>query len=191
MIKVLGMPLDGVLWYCASGRSLFLGSLVLIMAVAASLFSSKKWHNIPLYYVTIISVLLIGMSAVPFSSFFYIVWTLAIAAWLTCLVLRIQTRSKVTISVCLLPAAIGLLAMFMELPHHVMPTIPSRVYTRLYVIGDSISAGIGPTGERTWPRIIAEKGFEVVDTSIAGATASSALRRQIQQTTTYDGIVLL
>ena len=191
MIEVLGIPLDGVLWYCASGRSLFLGSLVLIMAVAGSLFSSKKWHNIPLYYVTIISVILIYMSAVPFSNFFYIVWTLAIAAWLTCLALRIQTRSKATISVCLLPAAIGLLAAFMELPHHVMPSVPSRMHTRLYVIGDSISAGIGPTGERTWPRIIAEKGFEVVDASIAGATASSALRQQIQQTATDNCIVLL
>lgn len=191
MIEVWGIQLAGLLWYCTSGTSLFLGCLLLIMAIVASLFRFNKRHNILVYFVAIIAVLLIYMAAIPFSSFFYVVWTGSILIWLTCLILRINAKSKRTIVVCLIPLVMALLAIFMELPHHIMPSIPSQVHTRLFVIGDSISAGIGTAEERTWPRIITEKGIEVVDASIAGATAPSAMRRQVHKITGDNGIILL
>ncbi|MBW8034720.1 MAG: hypothetical protein FVQ79_03460 [Planctomycetes bacterium] len=191
MIEVWGIQLDGILWYCVSGSSLFLGALLLIMAVTTSLFPLKKWHNILVYFVAIFAVLLIYMAAVPFSNFFYLAWAVSILIWLVCLMLRIQAKSKITIAVCLVAVVMALLAVLMELPHHIMPSIPSQGHSRLFVIGDSISAGIGTAEERTWPKIVSEKGLEVVDASIAGATVPSALRRQIQKITPDYGIVLL
>jgi len=51
----------------------------------------------------------------------------------------------------------------------------------VYIIGDSISAGIGGKDERPWPWIFRDEyGVEVNDLSVAGATVTSALS-QAQQ----------
>ena len=191
MIEVWGISVDGMLWYCAGGSSLFLGSWFLVMAVTASFWPAKTRHNILLYFVTMIAMLLIYMAAAPFSYLFYIVWAITLVVWLVCLMLRIEAKSKIKITVFLLPLVMTLSAVFTEWPHYRMPSLSSQNHARLHVIGDSISAGIGTEQERTWPKILGEKGLEVIDASIAGATAPSALRRQMQKITADSGIVFI
>ena len=59
----------------------------------------------------------------------------------------------------------------------------------MYVVGDSVSAGIGR--EPTWPGIVgAEHGVQVVDLARAGATVGDA-RRQLGSEPLGDGLVLL
>src|SRR5262249_51114580 len=49
---------------------------------------------------------------------------------------------------------------------------------RLYVIGDSLAAGVRPK-EITWPKLLAEgTGIQVTDLSLPGGTARNALRQQ-------------
>jgi len=67
-------------------------------------------------------------------------------------------------------------AILLELPYHVAPSVPAGDYKVIYVVGDSISAGIG-RGEKTWPRVLADRhGVDVVNISRAGATVADALR---------------
>jgi acyl-CoA thioesterase-1 len=61
----------------------------------------------------------------------------------------------------------------------------------LYVIGDSVSAGIQGPGEATWPRLLAEQyAIEVVNLAESGATVATATR-QARQIGDGPGLVLL
>lgn len=69
-----------------------------------------------------------------------------------------------SISLCLL-----------ELPHHLCQKIPVCLNQPVYVIGDSISAGVG-SSERSWPLVLGDLShLEVTNLARAGATTSSAL----------------
>lgn len=187
MIEVCGIPLDGVLWFCVGGGSFFAGCALLMAGIVGSLFASKAWHNFLIYFAVIISVLMIYMAAMPFCNLFYGVWALVIVGVL----FGIHIKSKKIIVVITLGIAITFLAAILELPSYITPTISSKGYNRLFVVGDSISDGIGTDQERTWPKIMSEQGFEVIDVARAGATSVTALRRQIHQVTDQEGIVVL
>jgi lysophospholipase L1-like esterase len=62
-----------------------------------------------------------------------------------------------------------------ELPHHFAPTIAIHPSQPVYVIGDSISAGVG-SGERLWPDVLGELShLNVTNLAKPGATVESAL----------------
>jgi len=187
MIEVWGVPLDGVMWYCVGGGSFFAGCLLLIAGMIGALFASKTWHNILIYFAVVVSAFFIYMAAMPFSDMFYILWAVVIAGGLS----GIHFKSKKKIAVSMLAGGMTLLAVFLELPHYITPSIPSEGYSRLFVVGDSISDGIGTEDERTWPKIMVEEGFEVIDAARAGATSVTALRRQIHSVSDDEGIVVL
>jgi acyl-CoA thioesterase-1 len=64
-----------------------------------------------------------------------------------------------------------------ECLHRVVPRIRISSSERIYVVGDSVSAGIG-AGIRLWPEILGgSTKLEVVNLAKAGATVSSALRQ--------------
>jgi len=78
-----------------------------------------------------------------------------------------------------------------ELPYHFVPRIEASDRPALWVVGDSVTAGLGDEQIVTWPRILAKShGITVHDRSQMGATVTSALR-QLQQRPLGDGIVLL
>jgi lysophospholipase L1-like esterase len=187
MIEVWGIKLDGILWFCVSGASFFVGCVLLIGGVLFALRASRLWHNILIYFALIIAILFVYMAAIPFSNTFYIVWTTAICGALLAVHMKMKKRSMVT----MVALGMTLLAVCIELPSYVMPSFESQGYNRIFVIGDSISDGIGAADERTWPKIVAENGFDVIDVAKAGATTVTAIRRQVHKVTDQSGIVVL
>jgi len=187
MIEVWGIPLDGVMWYCVGGGSFFAGGGLLAACMLGAVFASKIWHNFLIYFGVVISAFFIYMAAMPFSNLFYTLWALIIFGGL----LGIHFKSKKKIPVNIIVIGITLIAIFSELPDYLTPTISSEGYNRLFVVGDSISDGIGTEDERTWPKIMVEEGFEVIDVSRAGATSLTAVKRQIHRVSDDKGIVIL
>ena len=187
MIEIWGIPLDGFMWYCVSGESFFAACLLLIVGIIGALFTSKIWHNFLIYFAVIVSGFLIYMAAMPFSNVFYFAWGGVIAGS----VLGIHLKSKKKIIVSMIAFSMTLLAVFLELPRYMITSVPSEGHDRLFVVGDSISGGMGNEYERTWPKIMVEEGYEVIDTARAGATSVTALRRQVHKVTDEEGIVLL
>lgn len=58
----------------------------------------------------------------------------------------------------------------LKLPEHLPPAVPVGAHGRLYVLGDSISGGVGFPGEQTWHECLAERyGVEVVAYYVGGA----------------------
>jgi len=62
----------------------------------------------------------------------------------------------------------------LEAPYHFSPAIPVSANTPVFVVGDSISAGIG-SAERNWPSVLEDiSHLSVTNLAKAGATTSSA-----------------
>jgi acyl-CoA thioesterase-1 len=79
----------------------------------------------------------------------------------------------------------------LELPFHLSPSLPPLGNPTVFVVGDSVSAGMG--GERqTWPRLLSDRhGVHVHDLSLAGATVATALRDQAGGVTESGALVVL
>jgi lysophospholipase L1-like esterase len=72
------------------------------------------------------------------------------------------------------------------------PILPQRDWNAIYVIGDSISSGLGGAAETTWPKRLGQVlGRPVSNLAVAGATADSAVQRQLRQVTQPHSLVFV
>ncbi len=179
-----------VIYLFGSGVVFFLGVGFVLTALA--LFSCCRrqlWKVLASLFV-VIGLLLVGLSATPLPYWFY---GLAVTVTLVWLVgeRRAQgwlfARRKVLRVVVVVAWAIAFL---LELPYHLPSTLAASGNPTLYIIGDSVTAGM--SGEKqTWPRLLADSHpVEVVDLSKMGATAASALR-QAEGLPPEGGLILL
>jgi acyl-CoA thioesterase-1 len=181
-----------IIWFCASGYSFFIGILLFILAILFSVFYKKSWSEVIVYVFIVIGIFLIFFSATPFALWFYTIWVITLLLWLLVMNLKLSTKRfkwQKTASVLFLLMCIT--AILIELPYHLKPSIPKRNFDKLYIIGDSVSAGIGGKNEQTWPKILHEKyKVNVINLSESGATVGSALR-QADKIESQGAIVLL
>ena len=134
---------------------------------------------------------MIFLSATPLPLWFYIVWAISILVWLSNIAFRINSALRYLKAFNLVVSSLCIAGLLMELPFYLKPSFPKSNYEKLYVIGDSVSAGIGGTKEETWPKILHKKyGINVVNLSKSGATVASAIR-QAAQIKTENAMVFL
>jgi acyl-CoA thioesterase I len=160
--------------FFADGRAYFAGIVLVGLALAMLAGRKTRKPSKSPRIMLIVGAITILLSSTPAPIWFYILWLLATSAWL---VQQAQPLLKKGPRVALFVAAFGFcfLAAGMEVPYRHLPTLGSDTPKRLYVIGDSISSGIG-SGEVAWPKVLASsKGIEVFDLSSPGATAQTAL----------------
>jgi acyl-CoA thioesterase-1 len=190
MIAIWGHRIDALLWFCASGQSFFPGVALLLTAIAFSAFHGKLLRKILIYILVIIAIALIALSATGLPLWFYMVWFATLVCWL--FILCMNPKPKILRNACIIIFTTSAIAVSMEIPFHLKPRFPEKQFENIFIIGDSVSAGIGSVNEQTWPKIIRKKYvFGVTDLSIAGATVSSALKRQVGQVESANAIVLL
>jgi acyl-CoA thioesterase-1 len=66
-------------------------------------------------------------------------------------------------------------ALFFEIPYWIAPEPLNLKSKNVYVIADSISAGIGFKGEKTWPKLLGEQyGLKVINKSVGGGRVATA-----------------
>ena len=191
MVTLWGHDISWLVWFCAAGKSFFVGTALLTFAVLFPRLRKKTWSTLAKYFFTIAGIFLIVFSATPLVWWFYAAWAIAVFIFFllvsarTSLALKWVRLSRVSV-VCFC-----VIALLMELPYHLRPKITKENFESLYIIGDSISAGIGGQGERTWPRILAGKyGVDVIDLSVPGATVVSAVH-QAHKVDSERAVVLL
>ena len=181
-----------IIWFCAAGYSFFIGTLLFILAILLSIFYKKSWSKVIVYVFIIIGTFSIFLSATPFALWFYAIWAITLLLWLLVTDLKSSTKecnSQNIASILFLFMCIA--AILVELPYHLKPSIPKRDFDKLYIIGDSVRAGIGVRNEQTWPKILHEKyKVNVINLSESGATVGSALR-QADKIESQGAIVLL
>lgn len=166
---------NALLYFVVSGQAFFLGVALIGLAVAWSLRPPRRGAALGRTLLAWGGLLLIGASATPQPVWLGFAGVGATIAWLSAESsarpglrrLRPWLRGGV--------AALWGLGAAWEAAYHVAPTLPALGDPPLYVVGDSVSAGMGGKAE-TWPRRLGRlRGVVVHDLSLAGATVATAL----------------
>src|SRR5207248_7992037 len=122
-------------------------------------------------------LILVAVSATPLPAWFYFSAGPVTLAWI-----GVEGSTKTTCRrsrVWLRAAVLGIwwLGMAQELPFHRLPTVPRMGNPQVFVVGDSVSAGMGGEAE-TWPKLLSRRHHVVVhDLSLPGADVATALRQ--------------
>lgn len=157
----------------ADGTTFFVGLTLVVMAEGLFFLSRNRIVRPILTVLTIVGVVLVIISATPFPMWAYAIWMVSAVTGLVLWNLSRPPRRTCAISgIALLLATLGL--SFAEASHRRHPHLAVPKGTTVYVLGDSISAGMG-TKDRCWPAVLAEMTpFRIVNLAQPGATVESA-----------------
>lgn len=156
----------------AGGDALFSGLALMGCAAGCGSFVRSGWRRRCVRMVGILGGAIVALSAVPLPTWMYAIGAICGIAWLAALGGESRRRGFAFASWLLAwcAAAAG-----MEIAFRTRPIFPGRLFPRMVVIGDSLSAGID-ADEAVWPaRFARATGIDVIDLSRAGATTRSAL----------------
>lgn len=191
MIDLWGWDIGRFVWFCAAGTAFFPGVGLLIFAAIIPLSKKIMWVNLIRYPFIVFGILLVFLSATPISELIYTIWAISFLIFLFVIVRPPQVAKRAYLPRIVF-VFICVAALVIELPFHFGQKIPQGNLKKLYVIGDSVSAGMGGKGEKTWPMIFGEKyGVEVTNLSVAGATVGSILPQAAKVKKDDDVVILL
>jgi acyl-CoA thioesterase-1 len=184
---------DYLIYHIASGQAFFVGVGVILTGVGSSLVKLRG-RIIFRRLAVVVGLILVTISATPFPYWFYALVGVLTVTWFVFEELRPRIGTRPTLFARGTVVALWLVAIAWELPYHLVPSISGTMPGQpdLFVIGDSVTAGLSDGETGTWPALLASKhGVIVHDFSQMGATASSAHKRQATRLGDKDGLVLL
>lgn len=181
---------NDAVWFCASGKAFYVGIVLLLTGTMVAIYLKK--HSVLLSTgIVILGLVLIGLSAAPISLAWWFLWFLGFT-FLYCDIFIARYRRKYFICVQLLVLSACLTPAIIELQYWPVPSIALNNTYTICVIGDSVSSGIGGPNEITWPKILSDKlQTPLVNLALAGATAESALKKQLPLINNNADIVIL
>jgi lysophospholipase L1-like esterase len=169
----------------------FVSTLLLVFIVLVSAVLKTRWRNLLVYAASVICITGIIVSATALPIWFYSVWTAVFGLWIIALNLKAPSFQRPAFLIRSLLTATCIIAMFIELPYHLKPAISVGDYKIIYVIGDSVSAGLGGKRFLTWPELLGQAhGVTVKNLAEAGATVGTALK-QIKNVEEANAIVII
>jgi acyl-CoA thioesterase-1 len=155
------------------GLGMVVGSLALCLRHNGSLVKSL---------VTIgwlLGILFVILSATPLPLWIYIAWlAVCITGFVASNLLVKQNASpgcrRIIVAICVVLSLVLALA---ELPYHLTPSVAVLSTQPVFVIGDSITAGID-SNERAWPEVLGDRThLKVTNLAQAGASVGAALKQ--------------
>ena len=180
-----------VIYFYGSGLAFFVGVGLILLAISMVSVRRSRLLLRLAPIVAIIGVALVGLSATPLPYWFYTTAGLVTMAWLFTERWGGGPAPTRVMLIRLTAALIWIIALGMELPFHLTPASPTTGTPALWIIGDSVAAGVGDPKTQTWPKLLASKqGIAIHDHSKIGGTVASALRR-LDNEPVGEGIVLL
>jgi len=168
----------GAKWFSCSGLGFFVGVGLMLIAVGLSKWNRRRALGLSYRVALLLGAGLVGLSAVPLPPWAYGLWAAAIVAWLIVQWRMDEKRPRLVWALRGAAVAACLGAVALELPHQWTPTVPLSAHERLYVIGDSLSAGNWSDRLTVWPEIFRrQRHAETVNLARGGATVASALQQ--------------
>jgi len=163
-----------IIYHFISGQAFFSGTVLVAVAAAAFFFSPSGARRIVGRLAALVGVLLAALSSTPLPGAFFKVWAAVVLAWLVVEWLW-NSKPKRLLAMRALVMVLCVVGICIELPWHFVPGSPEGTFDTVFVVGDSLSAGIGEEKE-TWPVILQERtGARVENLSLGGETVGSAL----------------
>ncbi|HIQ19695.1 MAG TPA: acyl-CoA thioesterase [Planctomycetes bacterium] len=172
--------------HAVSGEAFFTGVGLIVMGAFAAATSMRVGRRIAAW-ASLVGAASVAVSSTPIPYWYYAMATAVTVGWVVAVYAGKWQRGAAAAVV-----AAWLIAVLMEAPYHVRPTLqpaPSRCLT---VIGDSVTAGMGADDEsEKWPAILArEHDLAIQDLSHMGETAASARCRLEDQQITSPVVII-
>lgn len=183
---------NDAVWFCASGKAFFPALLLLLISQILALWIRAKAGR----YLSILSLLtgvvLFWLSSTPFFDFWGWLWFILWSVLFIISHIFREASFKMRLLIQIAAVVPCLFALSREARYWVGPVLSLNKMSRIYVIGDSVSSGIGAPNEDTWPKILSDRlKIPVINLAIAGATAQSAMKRQLVQIKENPCLVLI
>jgi acyl-CoA thioesterase-1 len=175
----------------ASGLIFFPGVAWVWLSLLLSTTTNRRWWQRLAIAAGVFGLILIGLSATPLPYWFY-----GIACSITVIGLILELSSRATlfrwkILLRIVTALLWLVSVAWEFPRQISPTLVGRGSPTLFVIADSITAGVGEREAVTWPVLIQRTHqIQVQDFSRMGAGVVAAYR-QAERLPDSGGLVLI
>jgi len=163
-----------VIVHFAGGRPFFAGLVLVCLGILLLSWSPKRFARMVGDALVLGGGLAVLLSATPLPPLAYGAWALpAGALWLS---LRKKRRSTAAGGLGLVGFTVISVVLFgWEWRYHRTPSVEVKGSGPVYVIGDSISAGLDPD-EQPWPsRLARMRALEVINLARAGSRVSQAL----------------
>lgn len=172
----------------ANGDAFFIGLGLTVLAFGLRFGLSGRWGSILQTTVLLLGISLVILSAAPIPYWLYGVWLVGCVA--TRITFQVKTKKQTRVLTTTAFAVFSLVLALVELPYHFAKAILVSQGQVIYVVGDSISAGIGEK-EKTWPGVLADKShLNVVNLARAGATLDTAMM-QTDKITATNALILV
>lgn len=170
--------MGAIAYFIISGLAFFVGGGIILIALLLPIVAKGK--NIKgLAASSIVGIVFVALSATPLPLWFYALW----AGLLLALAISSQWKRperRVQLTIRLATIALTAAAIALEIPWQFKPSLSIDRQIPIYVIGDSISAGIGGQ-EIHWPDMVQEqRNIRVVNLASAGSTISAARKQAMK-----------
>jgi lysophospholipase L1-like esterase len=170
----------------ANGNAFFFGLAMVVLASLCRLATEKKSLRLWMRVSAVVGATFIIASATPLSIWIYILW---FAIFCLTFALPLRFRQAV-IGATFVLVILSTLMWIHELGYRRSPMISVKRDQTIYVVGDSISAGIR-SEKQPWPeRLGNDYRLNVVNLAQAGATVESAIQ-QVQQIKRSNSVVIV
>jgi acyl-CoA thioesterase I len=164
--------LNPLLLQFANGSVFFAGMALAASAVLFRWWAKRRIFQSVLTVAAVLGAVFAAMSATPQPVWAYAIWFILFLAVLFLPDSRFSAVKGTALGLVVVASAALCVA---ELPYHLAPAIPVSAGRPVYVVGDSISAGVTDK-ELTWPKILGEiSGLTVVNLARPGATLKTGL----------------
>lgn len=181
--------MPALLFFFARKKSIFFGIALIILAVVVLSIYRSFFTGILLRITLLGGYFLVIMSTTPLPGLFYWCLFLVLMAFFVSNIISSYLSRKAKLLMATPLTLASLIGLFMELPCQFTSNHSDSLHNPFYIIGDSISDGIGR--ERTWTDLLAdEHEVDVINLAVAGATCQTALS-QARQIRTENALVLL
>jgi acyl-CoA thioesterase-1 len=182
----------------ANGDMFFIGVGTTVVAFILRLWLYNRYAVILLMAAWLVGISLVILSAAPLHPSLYAFWfALCIGARLkignptrTGISGNRWNSNKMKITITAAFAVFSLVICFCELPFHLAKKISDSKNQTIYVVGDSISAGIDKK-EKTWPGVLGDLSqLKVVNLAQPGATLETAIY-QVSKISSTNSLVFV
>jgi acyl-CoA thioesterase I len=170
--------MDWLIYIFGSGIVYFVGIICILAAVALLSVGTSRWLRMVATLLTLIGLILVALSATPLPYWLYAILVALTLLWLVgerfepAAFKAHRTRFRILLT------AVWLACIAIEIPYHVVPSLTITARPPLYVIGDSVTAGMSDGEQDRWPQLLArDHKIDVVDLAQMGATCSSAMKQ--------------
>lgn len=180
-----------IIYHFISGTAFFSGTGIVILACLLFFVKKMRLLKIICRFAVLIGFAVMIFSATPLLKVYYFIWSISVCCCVMMETFSAYFKPKRRITFRILAILLSLGAMLLEIPYHMKSQLPDSNYQSLYVIGDSISAGIGDRDEIVWPVMLQDTyGIDVYNAARAGATARSA-KKQLSQVHPDNSLIIL